>query len=198
MTYCKLRLDISQDINLDEITDFIHEKCNSYAYVIEGVVKDNPHIHYYLDLKCGTEVVRKKLRDLGLKGNKSYSLTNLDEQYPIEYLAYMMKEDKIKTYNIPSEVLDKAKTQQIKVSNQIKEKKEARKSVVQKIIEQIPKSDNYTHMEKRMILDTIIQYHVDNNLLVNENRLKSLFQSVMVKIDSGYKNRLIDKILQNI
>lgn len=200
MSYYKLRLDIDESINMDDIIEFIQLKCNSYAYCIEGIIKDNPHMHWYLDLKCSSEVIRKKIRELGFKGNKSYSLTSLDEQYPMEYLAYMFKESKVKSWNIPDDIIENAKIQQKKVSDEIKVKKESRKSILDKLTEQClnMKIDFTDYYSKKIIMDVILTYHLDNKLLINVNRVISLYHTLRLRIDKDFKFKLIDEILHRI
>lgn len=148
LSHYKLRVDLTKgdtgerkviDNNLVlEMNVFECQNMVGFMRCTEGL-PDNPHYHYYFQSTKRPPVLRKALRGMGLKGNGMYSLKEVDaEEPPLEYLAYMMKEDyEYVVRNLPQSLMDEAVKYQKKMKSEyaekVKARKEAQKSQVQKI-----------------------------------------------------------------
>ena len=130
MNYFKLRVDINKDVSITDVEKVVSSYSQCYCYSIEGVDTTNMHTHFYLEMSKGAPALRMRLRSLGLKGNGGYSLKELDEEKPIEYLAYIMKEGRFHNVGLPENVILSAQEYNCKVQNDIKEKKEAKKGLL--------------------------------------------------------------------
>jgi len=180
--------------------------------VVEGGT-ENPHVHFFLifhaSLKSASASLRSLLRTNGLRGNRSYSLKRNDEEYPIEYIAYLMKEGKPKFHNIPQDILTEAKLYNEKVKSEIKEKKLNRRTQLQKIDEYLHEEHAYLFDEedkfpadlgraRNQLLDAVLSYYVDSGTLMREFQVISIVQTLLLKYDSSYfqqfKSKLFDKI----
>lgn len=129
-----LRTDIEK-IDTEQLFQQIKERASAYCYCYEGSAT-NPHIHWYLETKDKAPALRAMLRKLGLKGNGSYSLKESQHQ-PIEYLAYMLKENRFHNEGIPEEIITEAIEHQERVVAEMKAKKEAKKGKYQKVKEYV-------------------------------------------------------------
>lgn len=177
MKYFKLRVD-HKDVEVKWIMELVNEYSDIYAYCIEGGM-GNPHSHWYIELEHPA-IFRKRLRDLGLKGNASYSLKECDERYPIEYLAYMLKEGEFIQNGIPDDQLASATYYNKKVQDEIKEKKEKKKNLRQKL-EELCLENGLTG--RKAIAVAIVQYHIENDLLIREFQIKAYVDTLYLKFN---------------
>lgn len=209
MTQCsyKLRVDLN-DVSLDSVLNAVKDS-DAYAYVMEGLHTENPHTHMFLKTQVKEKTLRARLRKLGLKGNKSYSLKELEDEYPIEYLAYMMKEKTPVWNNIPDDVKEQANAHQDKVVTEIKKKKESRKTHRQ-ILEQkhinnlnenglLPCSTGgERYPTKDYFMNLVIETYKEEEWLIRDFQIiaeiKTLCMKYVPSYDYEYKKSISDKI----
>jgi len=196
--YYKLRVDTD---NIDTIEGILKKYSSSYIVCLENVGTDNTHSHSYLETTEKQATIRNVLRKTFGSGNSSYSLKELDEQYPVEYLAYVVKE-KLFRHNLPQDVIDKAMAHDKEVKDGIKEKKANKKTQLEKIIEQnkeqlegMKEAKGFAMPE---ITDMVLKYYKENNILVREFQIISLVQTLSLQYIDGYleeySRRLVDKM----
>lgn len=189
MSYWKLRID-SHDKAL--IQPMLDRYCDKYVWTRE-YTNGNPHSHFYIELKMllKDRNVRNYITKHFGKGNGVYSMGKLDVRYPVEYLSYILKDDKKPIHNIPSEILEDAlKFKAVKT-------KEKRSKVVFKLIEESPdfqaliKNETVTPLK---VYDIVIDYYLKNNKLVHESMLIATCRTLLIRNNSDYSNEYRDKI----
>lgn len=183
MKYYKLRVDL-EIVSAQDVIALIRKYSKMFMYCYEGG-DDNPHMHVYLEVSKLGATLRMALRNLGLKGNASYSLKECDERYPLEYLSYIMKEGQWTNEGIPEDIISQAKDHDDKVKREMKEKKAKRIPTIDKIIELCePKWLEYIEGYHREIKRVILQYHIDNGLLVRKFALMSYYDTIRLRYNS--------------
>lgn len=191
MNYYKLRVDLAS-ITPERVVELIQSYADVYMYCIEQG-KNNPHIHAYFESDTKGQAIRQSLRNKGLKGNASYSLKNSDEQYPIEYLAYMMKEGEWHESFLPKEILDKAKEYDNAVKESILKKKAERKTILIQVEEYCKDllQRDFTILD---LVQRILRFHKENRKPVRESQIIMYVQTLAV----WYESKSIDYIENNI
>ena len=201
MNFYKLRVDTD---NIDTIEGILKKYSSNYIVCLENVGTDNTHSHAYLETNEKQATIRNVLRKTFGSGNSSYSLKELDEQYPTEYLAYVVKE-KLFRHNLPQDVIDKAIAHDKEVKEGIKEKKANKKTQLEKIIELnkeqlegMKQAKGYSMPE---ITDMVLKYYKENKILVREFQIISLVQTLSLQYVDGYleeySRKLVDKMTKN-
>lgn len=207
MKFYKLRVDLHA-VTSDDIVSLVSQYADVYAYCIEGG-DTNPHMHVYLEMSATSQNFRLKLRGLKLSGNKDYSLKEVEDRYPIEYLAYMMKEGHFTSYNLPEDIITQVTDYNERVKEEIKEKKANKRTQLEIVTEAWRALKN-----KPEDLEDITQFVLSQfeGKLLREFQIVSLVQSlcyhenasirlrdggarVLVKFRSEYHRRLASKIL---
>lgn len=200
MKFYKLRVDLSPGIGRDTIVDLVDRFSKTYCYVIEDAGGDNPHMHWYIEMSMSSENLRKGLRDLGLKGNKSYSLKDLDERYPIEYLAYMMKSKGFFLIegDIPESVLDAAREYDRLLKEEMERKKaEKKKKEIVKIMEYIKvqmKGGKIEDLSSWNIMNFVVDYHKENHKVIVDFRIIGITRMIMILCKDGYQKQYVDRL----
>lgn len=195
----KLRVDL-EDVSLDSVLDVVMHFSNVYMYCSEDSDGDNPHCHFYLEVDKGSAAVRTKLRSLGLKGNSSYSLKELDERNPVEYLAYMMKGKDWKNCGVPEDIIEEAKNYDKKVKAQMKEKKAQRRTVLQKIEDEydLPKVWGDAPPTLKQVVSKVVEYHKKSGVLIREFAMVSITQTLCLKYMPSYESHLYCAIFDKV
>lgn len=201
MEYYKLRVDTD---NIMELERILLKYSSTYLICQENEGCENPHCHAYLETNTKQATIRNVLRKKYGSGNGSYSLKALDEQYPVEYLAYCIKEKNYR-HTLPEEQIEKAKEYDLKVKEEMKKKKAERRTQLQKIEEKYfsnvvdgidTELNRYVDVEH--VADKVIEFYRENSILVREFMMISLIQTLSLKyvnsFDRSFKNRLIEKI----
>lgn len=145
----------------------------------------NPHVHFYLVTQTQAASMRVQLRKLCGSGNKGYSLCAIpDDGFPIAYIAYMMKEDKLNCTNIPEEVITEAQEYNTKVVSELKAKKD--RLPIWILIAQDYGLENLTEWcgDARSTEDLykhIISYHKTHSLAIRVNQVIMYYDSIILK-----------------
>lgn len=204
-TYYKLRVDTQ---NLDLIESILKKYSSKYIVSLENEGTENTHSHSYIETTEKQATIRNVLRKTFGSGNSSYSLKELDEEKPVEYLAYVIK-DKNYRHNMNQEDIEKAKEYDKQVKDQIKEKKLSRKTQIQKIEEKyftpdklhIVSNSGYESKQswtEEQVLEVVIQYYKEEEILIREFQLISLTQTLSLKYVPYYGDRLKSRILDRM
>lgn len=101
--------------------------------------KKRIHVHYYVEMSKRRETVRTYLKRTfpDLVGNKCLSIKAVgeDDEDELKYIAYVLKEGMYTQQNLSEELFQKALAHDLEVKTEIKELKEQRKSLHQKVEE---------------------------------------------------------------
>lgn len=178
MEYYKLRIDYNDEKK--ESYKKIESYFDVYMRVFETadtITEVNPHFHYYIEMSKTAVALRQQIRLLIGKGNGVYSLKKCD-QYPIEYIAYMLKTNRTTYHNsgVPQSIIDEAIAYDDQVKNDIKRKKLDKKDQWKKIAEYV--SDRCVIHDRIDICERVIQYHIDNDIMIREFYVKSVTDTI--------------------
>lgn len=176
MYYYKLRVDTDCITSLEQL---LLKYSSEYLICIENEGADNPHCHAYFESLVKDSTIRVPLRKAYGSGNASYSLKLLDEQYPVEYLAYCVKEKHYR-HTLPSDVIEKAIAYDKQVKETMKAKREAKVPVWKKILESLKEKGNEYDYDE--ILDAVIDYHFVNNLLYRRFQVQAYADTIYLHL----------------
>jgi len=210
--YYKLRIDTS---DREEVNRMCSKYFDKYMVAYENQDTSNAHVHLYIEMSTKADTLRRYIRKKFGSGNSCYSLKALDSECPIEYLAYIMKDNEYEIFDIPPTVIEEAKGYDKKVKEQMKEKKKARRTqlqilremLVEQLVEEVDDSSEDVHrvfktsgetVTKESIVNMIIAYYKTEKKLVREFMMVSLAQSLCLEFVPSYaysfKNRILDKL----
>lgn len=181
MEFYKLRVDTDE---INGLKDIIVKYCSVYLIAQEDAGSENPHCHAYLETNTKQATLRNVLRKNYGSGNSSYSLKALDEQCPVEYLAYCVKQNTY-IHNLPDEVILRAKEYDKKVKIQMKEKKKNRKTILQRMKEEFKYEERKDLTYDEVITD-VIKFYKDHEILIRENMIVSQVQTLLIKYVPSY------------
>ncbi len=196
ITTYKLRCKLSK-CNAHDIHKYIKSISNQYCYVVEKL-DENPHMHWYIETTTLNPTIRKQLRALCGAGNGGYSLKSVTK-HPIEYLAYMQKENTVTYFNIPPEIITEANAYQLKVATEIAAKKAAKKSLLTTLLELCQDID-YTHFDFSIAetLKIVMDYHREHNLIYRKYQIQSYTQTILIRYSPSYEMYYKCKIMEDL
>ncbi len=192
MQYYKLRVDLST--SLSSVVNLVATASRAYCYVVEKL-DTNPHIHFYLETLVRNPALRKRIRLLVGSGNKSYSLKRV-EKYPIEYLAYLLKEGKPTYVNIPDGVIKDSHVYNTRVREEIKAKKAAKLSKADIITKLMSEAKIPFHIP--YVTQYVLNYYKKFSLPIREYQMISLIQTILFRESDGYESVLTKRLLDKI
>lgn len=187
--YYKLRIDTNER---KDVIELISSYAETYLCAFENQGSDNPHCHLYIELlsdpfvKTPTSAIRKAIRQKYGSGNGSYSLKELDAPYPLEYLAYCIKEkDYITSDAFDLSKLKEAKAYDLKIKTEIRERKKARRTILQILEEENDFSD--PTIDSNRVIDIVLEFYKNRNTLVRKFQVVSLCRTILLKYSESYK-----------
>lgn len=193
-----LRLDLLS--STDNAISLIKGFSNIYAYCLEDLDGDNPHLHAYIQSDLNIRTIRSRIRNNGYTGNGKYSLKKCDELIPIKYLAYLMKQNKFVSQGLDSNVLNEAREYDEKIKNDLKNKKINKKNNSQLCYEYVKSHalepcSKYDPMNRSLpfwlvnsdiqlarLSYSILEFHIINNLSIRDFHIKSLTSTFYFKL----------------
>lgn len=194
MKYYKLRIDTD---DRKSVVSLLNVYSSRYLISIENEGTENTHCHAYLESDSKQATIRAAIRKNYGGGNGSYSLKELDEQHPLEYLAYCIKENNY-VHNLSSDVLSKAVMYDAKIKSEMKEKKKNRRTILQKMVEEFKYEEGKVYVSD--VITDVIEYYRKNEILVREFAMISQVQTLLLRFDPQYRitlsgniHRAIDK-----
>lgn len=218
----KLRINILQNVEpsvYDGIETYMSRYIRAYETNEEGT---NPHYHYLFFFNQGVKELafRSHIRKCVGSGNGYYSMKRCDEEYPIEYIAYIFKQGENKIVGKwPQEVIEEACSYDERVKNELKNRRIVKKSGssrLLKIIEYclgwerpvfIPNGENLVlelDMESifqgvlitsdNTLIEAVLQYHIDNRLVIRETIIADYVRTIKLMFDKRYKTQMIISI----
>lgn len=156
----------------------------------------------YMELKPTITIltIRRYLRENGF--TRKYSIKESDEQYPIEYLAYCIKQKRYR-HNLPEYVIANAIEHNDKVVSEMKKKKTERKTILQQIIE--------AHEGELFLLEEmdlgkavhttyhiVVNFYKEKKALIREFQILSLVQTILVQYVSYYPNVMYKNVYDKL
>ena len=195
----KLRVDTD---SISWCHAFVKKYCDQYLFCMENEATTNQHCHFYIQKRTDvTEVsIRKYIQRTIGSGNGAYSLKRLTGILPVEYCAYCIKDQRSDStiyHNLGEEYLKVLREHNASVKKEIKEKKQARKSVYQEVMEsykecwetQLSKIEEdpdeldgvYRNPQPESVALWIINYYLQKNQQLRKSTIESLTLTVMCK-----------------
>lgn len=178
-----------------------------------GIRLKKKHCHIYLEtIKSRQSMVKWIQRNIG-KGNGCYSMKALDQERPIEYLAYMVKEcskDDGRLYlegNLPEECVKAAIEYDAKVKDEMNEKAKQKESITsfKTISAWLEDKDFHSpsclggeRVDHIKLVQLVLRYYQENSLFVREFHITSLCQTLLLKFDKNYSYQLASKISERL
>lgn len=205
----KVRIDLGI-VSLDSVVGAVHGY-DALAYVVEGSMTENPHIHLLLTTTVKEKTLRARFRKLGLKGNGGYSMKEMTEEFPLEYMAYMMKEGKPEWINFPPEKIEEAIAHDMKVKAEMKLKKESRKGViimiekevlsepVVPVLAEMPLYGDLNHhgyvAVRKILAVRLRQWIVKKDKIYNRNQIRNYIDTLIARNFEEYVKYLDEDVL---
>lgn len=142
----KLRITLTH-CDVAQCLALIAKQSSCYAHCVEtGKQGEQPHVHFYILSNMREDTMRTQYRKLSksAKGNKLYSLKKMyfteGKDYALEYLAYCMKEGDFHSVQIPEDWLSEADKYDLKVKEDIVNKRIKKESRTKRIIREFDKN----------------------------------------------------------
>lgn len=199
----KVRIDIHQpqygNISVQQCIDVL-EDTDIYMYAIEKLGTANPHFQALVVTSVRRDTMMARIKKLGASGS-GFSCSKSKEQWPLEYMAYLLKEGKPEYHNFPEEVrLAVVKRQDfVKRTYLDKKAEKTRIPVWRKIMETIPKDfDYYDDQSRFTVMKYVIKYHKDNTLLLRRGNLVAYMDTIcMHQCGDLFENSYIYDLIKN-
>ncbi len=195
--YYKLRVDTSDK-------ELLYERLKKYTDTmivsIENIGTDNVHCHCYFESMTSSLTIRQMIRKHYGSGNGVYSMKELDEQKPIEYISYCIKDGNyLITSTFDVSFITECNEWNERVKSEIKIKKENKKTVLQLCEEWINQNiDNqecwirtlyrppFSHdvPETRSLLHykhLVLKYHMVTDRLIRKFQIESIAMTIFLK-----------------
>lgn len=198
MTHYKLRLTSQDNMAYQAVKDMfrcqyerkIDQELSAYMYCVENnTTQPGQHMHFYLVTSTKQKTIRSRLRVLGFKGNGAISLKVIPDPPAIEYMAYMMKEGHFQIYGFDQEVVEEAEgyyTQQKRDYEATKRARRDKRPVVDKIqdvvVDTFVSTSEMPELCRKHICDTIIKYHLDNNMLIRKFQCTAYYHTIAARL----------------
>lgn len=187
----KLRVTPEHQSWIDDILPIFQKYCDHVSWCREKHSKKNgqglpckPHVHLYVETFYTRKTITGKLNEIGLVGNAGFSMQTC-ERYPIKYLAYMLKEGKcVFDPNMPEDILERVRSHQDEVVNQLQEKK----TVVVRIWESLQEDEVFLTLDptldsgyaKKYIVKFVVRYHKHNKLLFRRFQVQAYIETILL------------------
>jgi len=161
-------------VSMTDIKRMLKKTSPKYFYCIEGLGTENPHCHFYIETPDNNKTIRSRIVAIGAKGSGKYQLKQT-EAFPLRALAYMLKENKYRFKgNWTEGEIDTIIKFNDEVKNEIKLKKDKKKTMLQTLIQYVKETyPNYLNFLETDIATKIIDYHIQNEMLVCAPRIKT-------------------------
>lgn len=202
--------------NLDRLDDFM-KALNPYVYIYGYEIKaERPHYHIYVETDMTYAQVKYQLIkyfcDKTHRGNSVYAFSKIeyrdeDTNLPLKYIGYCTKENNYKYENISDEDLKSAISIESKTQESIKEKKKSKQTQLQilcGILESLStKDEEYINIKnnatgttwtKDDIINLVITYYKEKEILIRQFQLVSLCQTLALKYTPTYEYELRHKL----
>jgi len=121
---------------------------------------NNNHAHYLISTPLGGHALRARFKKLGLKGNTDYSMKTLDSEYPIEYIAYLLKDGDF-VRKLPSAIQAEAVAHNNKVVQELEVRKAKKESVITRLIAHLaltPHNKDYYDICNSILYSDVIKF----------------------------------------
>ncbi len=197
-SYYKLRINCVA--KPEEYTKMEEKYFIKFMKVKEKVL-ENPHYHYYLTTLSSRKSITDYIkRHIGKDCSHTiYSMIKVREENPLEYLAYLYKEDDCPLIRgIPDDVLEKAKLYDLSVKQVLKDRKKTYDHVYKYVLEKTTKRNDKGNPPPKQIVKKVADYFAQAGRSVSSRQIENLAGQILWNIDSQYKKEKVSDILDNL
>lgn len=152
-----------------------------YAYGIEKATDDvNPHVHFVLlDMAQSTELLRSRLRKLGIQGNGGYSLSTIKISATAT-IHYIMKEGFVNVSLTPEEIAEaKAYVKPSKEKSKLSLYEECKAEIKSFVYAPTVIAKVYEIASKRGV--------------IRRHQMQAVFDTIMCANDKQYRDQFLSK-----
>lgn len=194
--YYKIRIDADEK-TFEEIESLVKDFSIMYMGCYEEVNHKNPHTHWYVETEVKSFTIRNRIRQEVGKGR--YSMKEVDERFPPEYLRYIVKDGSIVySSNFDKKLVDKAIEEDKDIKEKIKKKKSERKTVLQELDDIVAHKQKEEHIDRWRILTIVLNYYKQTGKLIRQFAIVSQVQTLALKYDPDYSDILWANISKNL
>ncbi len=198
----KFRVDLSLPSTYASVLRVFHN-AHHLAVVKEGLDTSNPHMQGYCSHPLTVDMIRKKIRALAeyQSGNRFYSLTKCEE-FPIEYLAYLMKEGPLTYFNIPQDIQDKVSAYQFEKKKAFKKKKKLTvyQEAEEYFLEQkLDHAEAWNDIHRKHITGLMTQWFLNRDALPREFYICTVIKALYARHCESdfFKSQILEKCFPN-
>lgn len=183
-----IRVDTSGD---NPFVLWLTENCKSILVSEETTQNQNNHIHIIVDTDTPVQTIRNRLRGLGFKGNRSYSISQCRDE--VKAIAYALKDSKIIVNTIPSELYEKASKYDLQVKEEMNKTK---KNNIRQGIEDYAASKKLTlsnislHSWSRLA----VEYYKKEGIMFREFQVVSNVDTLYLKHNENAISEMTERI----
>lgn len=193
MKFYKLRVDTN---NKEKLKNLLMRYTEVYVIGLENGDSENPHCHVYLETNHRTDAIRMMIRKHYGSGNGVYSLKELDEKQPIEYISYCIKDNNY-IHTLDTNFIEECKEWNTRIKTEIKTKKDNKTTILEKIIKHYD-YENQQDIWIPTVIDNVLEYYKENKILVREFQIKSQVQTILLRYVPKYQRMFKNQLLQSI
>lgn len=196
MKYYKIRIDLNNTTK-EAVVKLLTKYTTRFILGWEDLLTDNPHCHAFAHSLTKVSTLRSNFRKLTGGGNGNYSCPEMLDEYPIEYIAYILKQNDNFYHLFPQEIVDKAKVYDLQVKKEIKEKKKSKQTILDQIIAEYKYNENPPSDTLQVVTD-VISFYQTHGKLVREFAMVSQVQTLLLRYIEDYKYTLATNIFKAI
>ena len=198
----KMRVDINQpqhgDITVDQCLNVLKDS-ECYMYSTEKLDTDNPHFQAVVITSVRKDTIVARIKKLGAS-KSGFAFTKCKEQWPIEAMAYLLKEGNPHYHeSFPIAVRLAVEKRQAYVRQGMRDKKAEKKRnpIWRKIVDTIPSDFDYQRSGVEYdVMRFVVQYHLDNEKDLFRGRLISYMDTILNNMNPQYVGRYIANLLK--
>lgn len=170
---------------------------SSYVRCLEtGKDTGKTHYHYFC-ITVNQNPLRQFIQKYIGKGNGIYSLKRLDEEYPIEYLSYIVKEDTNAVWcNMPDDIKENTKAYASEIRKKISTtRKEGR---ITKLRKMLIEKFGCIPINKEQLVSEIVEIYIQERWVINHFHIINNATTLLVEESEDFKKKFIQNILEKI
>lgn len=191
MNVYKLRITITNPGDLSHIETLSNRYFDKYIVAREDW-DNHPHVHFYIETSKTMSSIRQYITKYIGKGNGVYSLNRLKERHPIEYIAYITKQDAhFKSVGIPKEILEQAEAHKVEYR---KKKKETARGIISNLLIELEGQDLDPSETTRWVVD----HYIENGKIIRPHQMKDIVLTLLANKREDYRKSLTNSIIRNV
>jgi len=198
----KMRVDIHQpeygNVTVEQCLNVLKDS-ETYMYAVEKIDSDNPHFQAVVITSVRKDTIVARIKKLGVS-KSGLAFTKCKEQWPIEAMAYLLKEGNPHyTDCFPISVRLAVEKRQAYVRQGMRDKKAAKKAnpVWRKIVETMPADFDYQREGvEHVVMKYVIDYHLEVQRDLFRGRLISYMDTILNNMNPHYTGRYISNLLK--